>query len=200
MRSLSRQLIPCRVFLFFVFALAVSNFNLSLSLSLSLVIVWAVNNEQSIHSLIAAIAQLGERQTEDLKVPGSIPGLGIDSFGHSHICFSILNILQLLLHPFFLCLSLSLSLSLPLFFWLTFMYSFFILLPNCSVLLRCNQVGTWCSGITSASHAEGPGFKSQCVHILSLRKLHCSFSILPCLSCVFFSSFLLFESLFASLS
>ena len=27
--------------------------------------------------LQAAIAQLGERQTEDLKVPGSIPGLGI---------------------------------------------------------------------------------------------------------------------------
>ena len=27
--------------------------------------------------LEAAIAQLGERQTEDLKVPGSIPGLGI---------------------------------------------------------------------------------------------------------------------------
>ena len=26
---------------------------------------------------IAAIAQLGERQTEDLKVPGSIPGHGI---------------------------------------------------------------------------------------------------------------------------
>ena len=26
---------------------------------------------------IAAIAQLGERQTEDLKVPGSIPGRGI---------------------------------------------------------------------------------------------------------------------------
>ena len=26
------------------------------------------------------------------------------------------------------------------------------------------QTGTWCSGITSASHAEGPGFKSQCVH------------------------------------
>ena len=25
----------------------------------------------------AAIAQLGERQTEDLRVPGSIPGLGI---------------------------------------------------------------------------------------------------------------------------
>ena len=28
----------------------------------------------------AAIAQLGERQTEDLKVPGSIPGLGIVRF------------------------------------------------------------------------------------------------------------------------
>ena len=27
-------------------------------------------------ALHAAIAQLGERQTEDLKVPGSIPGLG----------------------------------------------------------------------------------------------------------------------------
>ena len=27
--------------------------------------------------LMAAIAQLGERQTEDLKVPGSIPGLGM---------------------------------------------------------------------------------------------------------------------------
>ena len=28
------------------------------------------------HGNHAAIAQLGERQTEDLKVPGSIPGLG----------------------------------------------------------------------------------------------------------------------------
>ena len=28
-------------------------------------------------NISAAIAQLGERQTEDLKVPGSIPGLGI---------------------------------------------------------------------------------------------------------------------------
>ena len=27
-----------------------------------------------------------------------------------------------------------------------------------------HQLGTWCSGITSAPHAEGPGFKSQCVH------------------------------------
>ena len=33
---------------------------------------------KTLPSLIAAaIAQLGERQTEDLKVPGSIPGLGI---------------------------------------------------------------------------------------------------------------------------
>ena len=30
---------------------------------------------------LAAIAQLGERQTEDLKVPGSIPGLGTFSRG-----------------------------------------------------------------------------------------------------------------------
>ena len=30
----------------------------------------------------AAIAQLGERQTEDLKVPGSIPGLGKKSWTH----------------------------------------------------------------------------------------------------------------------
>ena len=29
--------------------------------------------------------------------------------------------------------------------------------------------GTWCSGITSASHAEGPGFKPQCVHFLSVH-------------------------------
>ena len=27
--------------------------------------------------------------------------------------------------------------------------------------------GSWCSGITSASHAEGSGFKSQRVHLLS---------------------------------
>ena len=26
--------------------------------------------------------------------------------------------------------------------------------------------GTWCSGITSAPHAEGPGLKSQCVHFI----------------------------------
>ena len=34
--------------------------------------------------------------------------------------------------------------------------------------IRMKKVlGTWCSGITSASHAEGPGFKSQCVHFVS---------------------------------
>ena len=35
---------------------------------------------------IAAIAQLGERQTEDLKVPGSIPGLGIFRNHHMQSC------------------------------------------------------------------------------------------------------------------
>ena len=35
---------------------------------------------------------------------------------------------------------------------------------------KIHAQGTWCSGITSASHAEGPGFKSQCVHI----HVHCS--------------------------
>ena len=34
------------------------------------------NAQKGPQSLYAAIAQLGERQTEDLKVPGSIPGLG----------------------------------------------------------------------------------------------------------------------------
>ena len=33
-------------------------------------------NPMHIFAHMAAIAQLGERQTEDLKVPGSIPGLG----------------------------------------------------------------------------------------------------------------------------
>ena len=27
-----------------------------------------------------------------------------------------------------------------------------------------HNAGTWCSGITSALHAEGPGFNPQCVH------------------------------------
>ena len=33
-------------------------------------------------------------------------------------------------------------------------------------------VGAWCSGITSAPHAEGPGFKSQCVHVCSSGGCH----------------------------
>ena len=33
--------------------------------------------DNSQYAALAAIAQLGERQTEDLKVPGSIPGLGM---------------------------------------------------------------------------------------------------------------------------
>ena len=33
--------------------------------------------------------------------------------------------------------------------------------------LPWGHMGTWCSGITSASHAEGPGFNPQCVHISS---------------------------------
>ena len=37
---------------------------------------------------------------------------------------------------------------------------------NCH--FRLSAWGTWCSGITSASHAEGPGFKSQCVHFLCI--------------------------------
>ena len=38
-------------------------------------IYWNVRIED-----MAAIAQLGERQTEDLKIPGSIPGLDINLF------------------------------------------------------------------------------------------------------------------------
>ena len=37
---------------------------------------------------MAAIAQLGERQTEDLKVPGSIPGLGISNTSQPPLCVS----------------------------------------------------------------------------------------------------------------
>ena len=38
---------------------------------------WSLDAVHIISMTSAAIAQLGERQTEDLKVPGSIPGLGI---------------------------------------------------------------------------------------------------------------------------
>ena len=33
-----------------------------------------------------------------------------------------------------------------------------------------SALGTWCSGITSAPHAEGPGLKSQCVHLFEANK------------------------------
>ena len=33
------------------------------------------------------------------------------------------------------------------------------------------HAGTWCSGITSALHAEGPGFNPQCVHAWFLDEL-----------------------------
>ena len=32
--------------------------------------------------------------------------------------------------------------------------------------VKVHTWGTWCSGITSASHAEGPGLKTQCVHAM----------------------------------
>ena len=48
----------------------------------SRILVWSVIAVTSISwpCLQAAIAQLGECQTEDLKVPGSIPGLGMTSY------------------------------------------------------------------------------------------------------------------------
>ena len=56
--------------------------------------------------------------------------------------------------------------------------SYFSLVRSCATqsskdsIYQCRfPLGTWCSGITSASHAEGPGFKSQCVHILTLTNL-----------------------------
>ena len=47
--------------------------------------------------LTAAIAQLGERQTEDLKVPGSIPGLGI-CFRAVFVARIVLGVLRCTLH------------------------------------------------------------------------------------------------------
>ena len=49
--------------------------------TLNLVVVGSIPTEGAFcfHTFnrVAALAQLGERQTEDLKVPGSIPGGGI---------------------------------------------------------------------------------------------------------------------------
>ena len=40
-----------------------------------------------------------------------------------------------------------------------------VALRNCFKTNASNlSLGTWCSGITSALHAEGPGFNPQCVH------------------------------------
>ena len=39
---------------------------------------WHLSLRETSNLMTAAIAQLGERQTEDLKVPGSIPGGGTD--------------------------------------------------------------------------------------------------------------------------
>ena len=38
-----------------------------------------------------------------------------------------------------------------------------------SELMQLGLKGTWCSGITSAPHAEGPGFKFQCVHAYQMN-------------------------------
>ena len=43
-----------------------------------------------------------------------------------------------------------------------------------SLLFQANHTGTWCSGIASAPHAEGPGFKSQCVHLSRMACVNCT--------------------------
>ncbi len=48
---------------------------------------------------MAAIAQLGERQTEDLKVPGSIPGGGIFLFSQPLNNNSNVSVAQWITHP-----------------------------------------------------------------------------------------------------
>ena len=47
---------------------------------------------------IAAIAQLGERQTEDLKVPGSIPGLGTLAILQRHRHFGAASALRICIY------------------------------------------------------------------------------------------------------
>ena len=48
-------------------------------------------------------------------------------------------------------------------------------------LVAFGAEGTWCSGITSASHAEDPGFNPQCVHIFSFCSCLCALCC-PCFS------------------
>ena len=40
-----------------------------------------------------------------------------------------------------------------------------------SMRISESPLGTWCSGLTSTPHAEGPGFKSQCVHLFEANKI-----------------------------
>ena len=54
-------------------------------------------------NIIAAIAQLGERQTEDLKVPGSIPGGGIINFLEILLLLLLLLII-IITHTYLMCL------------------------------------------------------------------------------------------------
>ena len=123
---------------------------------------------------VAAIAQLGERQTEDLKVPGSIPGLGI-------CCLRSHNIQATLRSRAGATMCRA-----PMTHGARTRAAKFQraagenkaplrcagrahrLLAAETVQMLCALLsrGTWCSGITSASHAEGPGLKSQCVHLL----------------------------------
>ena len=51
---------------------------------------WMSHMEGRLHLTChqAAIAQLGERQTEDLKVPDSIPGLGMLPYGVQQYCLT----------------------------------------------------------------------------------------------------------------
>ena len=44
--------------------------------------------------------------------------------------------------------------------------------------------GTWCSGITSAPHAEGPGFNPQCVHCESCIQTKWYQFVKPLIDCV----------------
>ena len=45
--------------------------------------------------------------------------------------------------------------------------------------LGCHEIeGTWCSGITPAQHAGGPGLNPQCVHLF----LMCAFTEMPQIS------------------
>ena len=63
--------------------------------------------------------------------------------------------------------------------WFHCSFSFFF----CNASQSQLSLGTWCSGITSASHAEGPGFNPQCVHFMALEK-HPSKHVAPNIAAV----------------